>query len=66
MDAGKSTLMKVVAGTVHPDAGTIIVDGEVVDITSAADSRELGIEMIYQDLALFDNLDIAANVFIAR
>ena len=64
--AGKSTLMKVIAGTVHPDAGVIHVDGREVSIGSAADARSLGIEMIYQDLALFDNLHVAANIFIGR
>jgi simple sugar transport system ATP-binding protein len=64
--AGKSTLMKVIAGTVPPDAGSIHIDGRPVSIRSASDARALGIEMIYQDLALFDNLDVAANVFIGR
>ena len=64
--AGKSTLMKIIAGTVSPDSGRILMNGEPVEITTAQDSRRLGIEMIYQDLALFDNLDVAANVFIGR
>ena len=64
--AGKSTLMKIIAGTVSPDSGRIMMNGEPVEITTAQDSRRLGIEMIYQDLALFDNLDVAANVFIGR
>ena len=64
--AGKSTLMKIVAGTVRPDAGRIEVDHAPALIESAADARKLGIEMIYQDLALFDNLTIAANIFIGR
>ena len=64
--AGKTTLMKIIAGTVKPDSGRIVVDGEEAEITTAQDARRLGIEMIYQDLALFDNLDVAANVFIGR
>ena len=64
--AGKTTLMKTIAGTVKPDSGSIEVDGDEVEITNAQDARQLGIEMIYQDLALFDNLDVAANVFIGR
>ena len=58
--------MKAIAGTVKPDSGSISVDGTEVEITTAQDARRLGIEMIYQDLALFDNLDVAANVFIGR
>jgi ABC-type sugar transport system ATPase subunit len=64
--AGKSTLMKVIAGGVRPDAGEIRVDGATAAIAEPADSRRLGIEMIYQDLALFDNLSVAANIFIGR
>jgi ABC-type sugar transport system ATPase subunit len=64
--AGKSTLMKIVAGTVRPDEGEIFVDGTHVNIKNAQDARRLGIEMIYQDLALFNNLDVAANIFIGR
>jgi simple sugar transport system ATP-binding protein len=64
--AGKSTLMKIVAGTVRPDSGEIWVDGRPASIGDAQDSRRLGIEMIYQDLALFDNLSVAANIFIGR
>ncbi len=64
--AGKTTLMKVVAGMVKPDSGEIFVDGVATSIGNAQDSRRLGIEMIYQDLALFDNLTIAANIFIGR
>jgi len=64
--AGKSTLMKIVAGTVRADEGEIFVDGARVSIENAQDARRLGIEMIYQDLALFNNLDVAANIFIGR
>jgi ABC-type sugar transport system ATPase subunit len=64
--AGKSTMMKIIAGTVRPDTGEILVDGQVARIDEAQDARRLGIEMIYQDLALFNNLTIAANIFIGR
>jgi simple sugar transport system ATP-binding protein len=64
--AGKSTLMKIIAGTERADEGTITIDGKRVDIRVAADARRLGIEMIYQHLALFDNLDVASNIFIGR
>ncbi len=64
--AGKSTLMKIIAGTVRPDAGHLTMNGEPVSVATALAARRLGIEMIYQDLALFDNLDVAANIFIGR
>jgi ABC-type sugar transport system ATPase subunit len=64
--AGKSTLMKCLSGAVFPDEGEIFVEGQKVTIRNPLDSRALGIEMIYQDLALFSNLDVAANVFIGR
>ncbi|MBI2245086.1 MAG: sugar ABC transporter ATP-binding protein [Nocardioides sp.] len=62
--AGKSTLVKVLAG-VHPqDSGVIEFDGRRVSITSPAESRALGIATVYQDLALCDNLDVVANLFL--
>lgn len=64
--AGKSTLMKVLSGLHMPDEGEIWIDGERATIRSPLDARSYGIEMIYQDLALFENLDITANVFIGR
>lgn len=64
--AGKSTLMKVLSGAVIPDAGTIRLDGVDANIQKPRDSRELGIEMVYQDLALCDDLDVAANLFLGR
>jgi D-xylose transport system ATP-binding protein len=64
--AGKSTLIKILAG-VHPqDAGTILFDGDQVVIPSPAASRELGIATVFQDLALCDNLDVVANLFLGR
>ena len=64
--AGKSTLVKVLAGVHPPDAGTIEFDGEEVRIESPADAQALGIETIFQDLALCDNLDVVANLWLGR
>jgi simple sugar transport system ATP-binding protein len=64
--AGKSTLMKVLTGVHQPTAGTIAMDGEPVVFHSPAVSRERGIEMIYQDFALADNLDVRTNIFLGR
>ncbi len=64
--AGKSTLLKILSG-VHPrDAGEILVEGEPVDFHTAIDARLAGIEMIYQDLALAEDLDAASNIFLGR
>ncbi len=64
--AGKSTLVKVLAGVHPPDSGSIEFDGEPVGIDSPADAQELGIETIFQDLALCDNLDVVANLWLGR
>ncbi|MDY0910987.1 ATP-binding cassette domain-containing protein [Microbacterium sp. CFBP9034] len=64
--AGKSTLVKVLAGVHAPDAGTIDFDGELVEIESPADAQDLGIATIFQDLALCDNLDVVANLWLGR
>jgi ABC-type sugar transport system ATPase subunit len=64
--AGKSTLMKILSGAYIPDEGEIFINGQKVRITNPEDSRTLGIEMVYQDFALADNLDVAANVFLGR
>ena len=64
--AGKSTLMKVLSGAYIPDEGEIFIEGKKVHITKPEDSRRLGIEMVYQDFALANNLDVAANVFLGR
>lgn len=64
--AGKSTLVKVLSGAVPASAGEIRCDGRPVDLTEPADAKALGIETVYQDLALADNLDIAANMFLGR
>ena len=64
--AGKSTLVKILAGVHPPDGGTIEFDDEAVEIASPADSQALGIETIFQDLALCDNLDVVANLWLGR
>ncbi len=64
--AGKSTLMKILAGALRPDEGEIVVDGEVRTFGSPVDARNLGIEMLYQDLALFEDPSVVANVFLGR
>lgn len=64
--AGKSTLIKCVAGAHQADKGKIFVDGEEVKIHSPSDATRLGIETVYQDLALCDNLDVVANMFLGR
>ncbi len=64
--AGKSTLMKILSGAYLPDEGEIWLNGERVHITNPEDSRRLGVEMVYQDFALANNLDVAANVFLGR
>ena len=64
--AGKSTLMKVLSGAYHPDAGEILIEGHRVQMGGPEDARRLGIEMVYQDFALADNLDVASNIFLGR
>jgi ABC-type sugar transport system ATPase subunit len=64
--AGKSTLIKCISGVHRLDAGTIEIDGEPVHLTSPAAARAHGIETVYQDLALFDNLDPSANFYAGR
>lgn len=64
--AGKSTLMKVLTGVYQPDAGTIEFEGKPIAFPSPSVSRSKGIEMIYQDFALADNLDVRSNIFLGR
>ena len=64
--AGKSTLVKIIAGNFPPSGGTMVLDGEQVQFHSPADARRHGIEIVYQDLALCDNLTAALNVFMGR
>jgi D-xylose transport system ATP-binding protein len=64
--AGKSTLIKMLAGVEQPDGGEIRLDGEAVRIGSPHEARELGIETVFQDLALFDNTGPVGNFFAGR
>ena len=64
--AGKSTLIKTISGVHKPDEGTISYDGKPVTFENPQQARDHGIETIYQDLALADNLDAGANVFLGR
>ncbi|MFC6090527.1 ATP-binding cassette domain-containing protein [Saccharothrix sp. BKS2] len=64
--AGKSTLVKCIAG-IHPtDSGTVLFDGKQVHISGPREAADMGIEVVYQDLALCDNLDIVQNMFLGR
>jgi D-xylose transport system ATP-binding protein len=64
--AGKSTLIKCVAGTHAADSGEIVFDGQAVQIHGPKDAAKLGIEVVYQDLALCDNLDVVQNMYLGR
>ena len=64
--AGKSTLIKILSGAYKRDAGTILVNGEEATINNPRDAKRYGIETIYQTLALADNVDAAANLFLGR
>ena len=64
--AGKSTLMKILTGAYQRDAGEILVAGQPVHFKSPHESRDVGIEMIYQDFALCGNMDVGQNIFLGR
>lgn len=64
--AGKSTLIKAISGVHQLDDGQILVGDRPISFKSPADARRLGIETVYQDLALFDNLSVMANLFVGR
>ena len=64
--AGKSTLIKTISGVNIPDTGAIYVNGRRASISKPADATALGIETVYQDLALCDNLDVVANLYLGR
>jgi D-xylose transport system ATP-binding protein len=64
--AGKSTLVKVLSGVYTPDAGSIFFRGDRIRIPSPAAAHEMGIATVYQDLALCENLDVTANLFLGR
>lgn len=64
--AGKSTLMKILSGVVHLDHGTIFLNGQPVNISNPVEARKIGIESLYQDLALADTLNVIENMFLGR
>lgn len=64
--AGKSTMIKMISGVYQPDGGQIVLDNREVSFASPMDARSQGIETIYQDLALCENLDASANIFLGR
>jgi len=64
--AGKSTLIKMISGAYKPDGGQILLDGAAVSFATPLEARRRGIETIYQDLALCENLDASANIFLGR
>ncbi len=64
--AGKSTLMKTMTGAYQRDGGEVFVDGKLTNFRSPQESRDVGIEMIYQDFALCGNMDIGQNIFLGR
>lgn len=64
--AGKSTLMKVLSGAYIPDDGEIWIDGTCMSYSTPRQAQQMGIEMVYQDLALCDDIDVAGNIFLGR
>jgi simple sugar transport system ATP-binding protein len=64
--AGKTTLIKIISGVTHADEGELRINGRPVTVTTPREARELGIETVYQDLALADHLDASANLFLGR
>src|SRR5579872_2922799 len=64
--AGKSTLIKILSGAYRRDSGSILINGEDAAINNPRDAKAYGIETIYQTLALADNVDAAANLFLGR
>ncbi len=64
--AGKSTLVKIISGVYQPDGGQIVFDGKPVEVAGPAAAQELGIATVFQDLALCDNLDVVANLFLGQ
>jgi ABC-type sugar transport system ATPase subunit len=64
--AGKSTMIKIIAGVYQPDTGEVLLDGRPVHLHNPRQARDLGIATVYQDLALVDQRDVAANLFLGR
>jgi len=64
--AGKSTLIKCLSGVHQPDEGQVFLEGEEVTINSPMEARDLGVETVYQDLSLFDNMNVVGNFYAGR
>jgi D-xylose transport system ATP-binding protein len=64
--AGKSTLIKILSGVLRPDSGSVLVNGREAVLHSPTEAASLGIQTVYQDLALCDNLDVVANMFLGN
>src|SRR5512135_2903703 len=64
--AGKSTLVKIISGVYRPDSGRYIFEGRDVTVTNPHEATQLGVETVYQDLALCDNLDVVGNLYLGR
>jgi ABC-type sugar transport system ATPase subunit len=64
--AGKSTLIKIISGVHRPDSGSVSFCGRQVQFGNPREARDAGIETIYQDLSLAENLDVPANIFLGR
>ncbi len=64
--AGKSTMVKIISGTIQPDSGRLLFEGRPVVIDSPATAKGLGIETVYQDLSICPNMDVVANFFMGR
>jgi D-xylose transport system ATP-binding protein len=64
--AGKSTLVKIICGVYRPDGGTVTLDGREVAVSGPGEAKDLGIATVFQDLALCDNLDVVANLFLGQ
>ena len=63
---GKSTLIKILSGAYKRDNGEILINGKAIDINNPRDAKKYGIETIYQSLAVADNVDAAANLYLGR
>ena len=64
--AGKSTLIKILSGAIRKDSGSILIENKPIEISGPKAARSMGIETIYQDLALAGNLDVASNFFLGN
>jgi len=64
--AGKSTLIKVISGVYHAEGGQIFFEGQKIKISNPMDALKIGIETIYQDLALAENMNVYSNIFLGR